>query len=752
MANRTDTIQNEKQGEARAKGEIKHAKVIRDDTKKDQTHSNVINEISKFYKEIEKHPRRSKYETKLPSRDNLQAIRTASPRQLREYSEALSKNKAEYDQEIKRIAPAATPDKPAAPAPAAPAPAAQAPTSDNAAARKTAGDKSEAAFKAFEAAGIAFRQDPTNEEKWAAYEAADEVLNKAWAEQEKVRKGTNQPPTATPAPAAQAPAPPTAPAQPKPVVPPASTVPTPSNPRATSAPVAAGTIQGAQNGVSAVAQSPNKAREETIAKNKASLQAQFDAQGKGKPIDPELLPEGGKAAPTEVTSATGSLAGANNTPTPQAPQTAQPSASSLDQLKPFDEVKAMEYQMRRGGYQIQEGGLKKDGAGYHVIDEQGRKLMVAPTASMRFNVAEQANGMNKLSTTLKAGQTMSDKGRAYMGLPPQQAPQAGGVVTTDMRPVNTEQNPRGKVYMDALANEMKQQTIREIESKNGGAPLDPNMQTREYAHSMAAAADAQSRQAQPAPLAASAPNPAGTTNRVFTDPKYGGSGVAYGTDARLAAQQMATREAASRAATLPTAESQAGVVKKYPEVGVAGNPINKLFTDEYHKNPQPNNAMAIADKMFGEGGSGSEAYKLAIKNRPPAPNTNGAQNGAVAANTSPLDTLAPKTQIENSMVSANTAAPSAFAGLAPVANAMQALRAQPIINAQEGMDDIQQQTESANLGNAAKKEQGAAQQTAEQMALEEEKKKNAATHALYRAKSGGLPYGSESGIPAQTPY
>ena len=42
MANRTDTIQNEKQGEARAKGEIKHAKVIRDETKKDQTHSNVI--------------------------------------------------------------------------------------------------------------------------------------------------------------------------------------------------------------------------------------------------------------------------------------------------------------------------------------------------------------------------------------------------------------------------------------------------------------------------------------------------------------------------------------------------------------------------------------------------------------------------------------------------------------------------------------------------------------------------------------
>lgn len=662
MANRTDTIQNEKQGEARAKGEIKHAKVLRDETKKDQTHSNVLNEIAKFYKEIEKHPRRSKYETMLPSRKDLKAIRNASPQQLAAYSEALSKNKAEYDQEIKRIAPAATPDKPAAPAPAAPAPAAQAPTSDNAAARKTAGDKSEAALKAFEAAGIAFRQDPTNEEKWAAYEAADEVLNKAWAEQEKVRKGTNQPPTATPAPAAQAPAPPTAPAQPKAVVPPASTVPTPSNttpnPRATSAPVAAGTIKSTRQPfqLPEVKQAPdynpeqleiNAADSPAVAEQKRAINAM------NKPYSSAPKAPGPKeGSEAEVIAAVKNLQQDPATAFSFEEPTAAPEASSLDQLKPFDEVKAMEDQMRRGGYQIQEGGLKKDGAGYHVIDEQGRKLMVAPTAAMRFNVAEQANGMNKLSTTLKPGQTMSDKGRAYMGLPPQQAPQAGGVVTTDMRPVNTEQNPRGKVYMDALGNEFKEQTYRELDAKEKGTPLDPNMQTREYAHSMAAAADAQSRQAQPAPLAASAPNPAGTTNRVFTDPKYGGSGVAYGTDARLAAQQMATREAASRAATLPTAESQAGVVKKYPEVGVAGNRINKLFTDEYHKNPQPNNAMAIADKMFGEGGSGSEAYKLAIKNRvTPQPSTG---NPAVVGTNSAGVAASPN-------VAAPT--PDAFAGL-----------------------------------------------------------------------------------------
>ena len=300
-------------------------------------------------------------------------------------------------------------------------------------------------------------------------------------------------------------------------------------------------------------------------------------------------------------------------------------ASPLNQLQPFDEVKAMEDQMRRGGYQIQEGGLKKDGAGYHVIDEQGRKLMVAPTAAMRFNVQDQMNGTNKISNTLKAGQTMTDRASAIMGRDPQRPPQAGGVVTTDMRPVNTEQNPRGKVYMDALGNEFKEQTYRELDAKNRGIPLDPRMQTREYAHSMAAAADAQSRQVQPAPLAASAQNPAGTTNRVLTDPKYGGSGVGYGTNEAVGAQQaankMAATEAAKRSASLPPVADQSAVIAKYPEVGDANSPFNKLFTDTYHASPEPSNVMGVADSLFGEGGTNSKAYNLAIKNRvtPPQP-------------------------------------------------------------------------------------------------------------------------------------
>ena len=96
-----------------------------------------------------------------------------------------------------------------------------------------------------------------------------------------------------------------------------------------------------------------------------------------------------------------------------------PAASSYKQLQPQDEVAAMEEQMIGGGYQIPKGGLKKDGAGYHVIDEQGRKLMVAPTASMRSNVQERLNGMAGLSNTLKPGQTMTDKASAYMGRAPQ---------------------------------------------------------------------------------------------------------------------------------------------------------------------------------------------------------------------------------------------------------------------------------------------------------------------------------------------
>lgn len=96
-----------------------------------------------------------------------------------------------------------------------------------------------------------------------------------------------------------------------------------------------------------------------------------------------------------------------------------PAASTFKQLQPQDEVAAMEEQMIGGGYQIPKGGLKKDGAGYHVIDEKGRKLMVAPTAAMRFNVQERLNGMGRLSKELKPGQTMSDMGSAYMGRAPQ---------------------------------------------------------------------------------------------------------------------------------------------------------------------------------------------------------------------------------------------------------------------------------------------------------------------------------------------
>jgi hypothetical protein len=69
---------------------------------------------------------------------------------------------------------------------------------------------------------------------------------------------------------------------------------------------------------------------------------------------------------------------------------------------------------------------------------------------------------------------------------------------------------------------------------------------------MAAAADAQSRQVQPAPLAASAPNPAGTVRRVLTDPKYGGTGVGYATEtpkANVTPEQYANRPQAPQPST-----------------------------------------------------------------------------------------------------------------------------------------------------------------------------------------------------------
>ena len=564
---------NEQRGKGKAIEEMARTDALQKRTQKDQIHSNVLNEIAKFYKEIEKHPRRSKYETMLPSRKDLKAIRNASPQQLAAYSEALSRNKAEYDQEIKRIAPAATPSAPAA--------------------------------------------------------------------------------------------------QPKAVVPPASAVPTPSNtttnPRAASAPVAAATIERLGNKAKALSGYAEKsagaaaalkaARDKLPATSRQKNQTQAAkptdntaasalnllgmpaSVGMGAPIGGIATGAAMKMAqqatqqPDTRSDKADALIQKFDNQTTQATKDANKAvqsqvsqaASPLNQLQPFDEVKAMEDQMRRGGYQIQEGGLKKDGAGYHVIDEQGRKLMVAPTAAMRFNVQDQMNGTNKISNTLKAGQTMTDRASAIMGRDPQRPPQAGGVVTTDMRPVNTEQNPRGKVYMDALGNEFKEQTYRELDAKNRGIPLDPRMQTREYAHSMAAAADAQSRQVQPAPLAASAQNPAGTTNRVLTDPKYGGSGVGYGTNEAVGAQQaankMAATEAAKRSASLPPVADQSAVIAKYPEVGDANSPFNKLFTDTYHASPEPSNVMGVADSLFGEGGTNSKAYNLAIKNRvtPPQP-------------------------------------------------------------------------------------------------------------------------------------
>jgi hypothetical protein len=483
MAYRTDTLQNEKQGEARAKGEIKHAKVLRDETGKTIPAANLKAEIAQFYKDIEKHPASTSFRMGLPDKKNLKAISSASPQQLEQWTNTFAQRKADYEQQIKAIAPAA---------------------------------------------------------------------------------------------------------QPKAVVPPASAVPTPSNtttnPRAASAPVAAATIERLGNKAKALSGYAEKsagaaaalkaARDKLPATSRQKNQTQAAkptdntaaSVGMGAPIGGIATGAAMKMAqqatqqPDTLSDKADALIQKFDNQTTQATKDANKAvqsqvsqaASPLNQLQPFDEVKAMEYQMRRGGYQIQEGGLKKDGAGYHVIDEQGRKLMVAPTQAMRRAVMEKMSGIDKLDNTLKAGQTMSDIGRANMGLAPQQTAQAGGVQTTDFRPVNTEQNPRGKVFMDALANEFKEQTYRELDAKANGTQLDPKMQTREYAHAMAAAADAQSRQVQPAPLAASAPNPAGTVRRVLTDPKYGGTGVGYATEtpkANVTPEQYANRPQAPQPST-----------------------------------------------------------------------------------------------------------------------------------------------------------------------------------------------------------
>ena len=380
-----------------------------------------------------------------------------------------------------------------------------------------------------------------------------------------------------------------------------------------------------------------------------------------------------------------------------------PAASTFKQLQPQDEVAAMEEQMIGGGYQIPKGGLKKDGAGYHVIDEKGRKLMVAPTAAMRFNVQERLNGMGRLSKELKPGQTMSDMGSAYMGRAPQP------VANTTVR--------------DAQAR-LNQMHLADQQAVMKAYPLIGNK--------------------------------GGAMNKLFTDAYHA---APKGTDMMKLAKQASDAYNA-----MP--QEQLG------QPAQAGPPASGLPTRDAIAAQSPIEQMMKPPT--------SPMMKAAYANRPPPPQPLGsAETGQLASNApqwakdsplagvstekdaplqpSPFDALTPKTKVENAMVSHATAAPGPFAGLTAAAmtgaaNATQAMRAQPAINAQEGMGDIQQQTESANLGNAAKKEQGAAQQTAEQMALEEEKKKNAASHALYRAKSGGLPYGSETGIPAQTPY
>ena len=295
----TDAIENEKQGAARARGEIKYANTKNDYTKKTLPAAQLKLAISQLYNDTATHPASSSFRMGLPSADNLESIDSASPQQLAQYNKIFAKRKADYDQQVKKIAPAATP------APASPAPAAQAPTA------------------------------PT--------------------------------PAATTQPAPTAPAP-SAPAQPA--------------------------AQG---------------------QNDTTQNAAFYMEGKAPsaPSNPRAMttpPAGAATVPSFKAQLDAKLAAMHNP---------APAASSFKQLQPQDEVAAMEEQMIGGGYQIPKGGLKKDGAGYHVIDEQGRKLMVAPTASMRSNVQERLNGMAGLSNTLKPGQTMTDKASAYMGRAPQ---------------------------------------------------------------------------------------------------------------------------------------------------------------------------------------------------------------------------------------------------------------------------------------------------------------------------------------------
>ena len=322
----------EKGGKERAKDAIEFSDTLDANSGDQKIRNEMKDALQKLYNDTEALPNSSSYRALLPEKGNIKQINEASMEDIKKWSKTIKQRRAEYEQQVKKIAPAATPDKPAAPAPAAPAQAPAPPTASAQPVTPTA----------------------TPEQVTGLKDAikADSPVNKLMAPPSF--------PTAS-APQAAQPFEPTAPqvgptAAQAPAAPP-QIAPAPPNPRVTTTPPAgAATIP--------------------------SFKAQLDAK----------------------------LAAMNNP---------APAASTFKQLQPQDEVAAMEEQMIGGGYQIPKGGLKKDSAGYHVIDEKGRKLMVAPTAAMRFNVQERLNGMGRLSKELKPGQTMSDMGSAYMGRAPQ---------------------------------------------------------------------------------------------------------------------------------------------------------------------------------------------------------------------------------------------------------------------------------------------------------------------------------------------
>lgn len=629
MANRTDTLQNEKQGEARAKGEIKYADTKNKRSGDQKIRNEMKDALQKLYNDTEALPNSSSYRALLPEKGNIKQINDASMEDIKKWSKTIKQRRAEYEQQVKKIAPAATPSAPTAPSPAttAPAPAAQTPANPAPAA---AAPTQPATATPDQVSGV---MDAIR---------ADSPVNKLMTPPSFPTAGTPQAaqPFAPTAPqvgptAAQAPAAPAA---------------APSNSRAmTTPPAGAATVP--------------------------SFKAQLDAK----------------------------LAAMRN-PTP--------AASTFKQLQPQDEVAAMEEQMIGGGYQIQKGGLKKDSAGYHVIDEKGRKIMVAPTAAMRFNVQERLNGMGGLSNTLKPGQTMTDRASAYMGRAPQ--PVANTIV----------RDAQARLNQMHLADQQAVMKAYPLIGNKGGA------MNKLFTDAYHAA-------------------PKGTDMMKLANSMFAKGGTHF--DAYSSMPKTPFEQPVPVGPTVP-AEQQSpldAIAAQSPIAQMMKPPTSTMMKAAYANRPPPPQPLGSAET----GQLASNAPQWAKD----SPLAGVSTEKDAPLQPSPFDALTPKTKGENAMVSHATAAPGPFAGLTAAAmtgaaNATQAMRAQPAINAQEGMGDIQQQTESANLGNAAKKEQGAAQQTAEQMALEEEKKKNAASHALYRAKSGGLPYGPETGIPAQTPY